>query len=120
MKEEDTYRKLKQIPWTEMNERLDPRNYKQLLPGPVYALGSLTVEASKYYNRELDIHSWRMTLLAKYGWTFEEFMLEGERRAIIDQVKEINGQLALHNELVERAKVFFPNLKLVQASIELE
>lgn len=119
MGEDDTFKKLKRTPFHETREKVDLSNFTGRVP-PVYKLGSLIVESTKFYNRELSIHYWRTKTLEDNGWTFEEFMLESERLAIIDQIAEFNNENQIPQEIIDRAKVFFPNAKFVHAHVELE
>jgi len=119
MNEDDTFKKLKRTPYYEMREKIDLSNFTSRIPS-VYKLGSLIVESTKFYNRELSIHYWRTKTLEENGWTFEDFVLEGERLAILDQVAEFNKENQLPQEIIDRAKVFFPNVRFVHAHVELE
>ena len=119
MNETDTFNKLKRTPYYEVREKIDISNFKASI-APVYRLGSLVVESTKFYNRELSIHYWRIKTLEENGWTFEEFILEGERLAIIDQIAEFNHENKIPQEIIDRAKVFFPDAKFVHAHVELE
>lgn len=119
MDEKDTFRKLKQIPYIDMAEKIDIKNFKSPV-APIYKLGSKSFESTQFYNRELSIHYWRMKTFEENGWTFEEFMIEGEKKAIIDQVEEFNKEYQIPVDLIERARTFFPNAKFVHAHVELE
>lgn len=119
MDETDTFRRLKRIPHSEMAEKVDIKNFKSPV-APAYKLGQLVVESSQFYNRELAIHFWRIRTFEENGWTFEDFMLESERKAIQDQIDEFNKENQIPNELIERARTFFPNAKFVHAKVELE
>lgn len=119
MDETDTFRRLKRIPHSEMADKVDIRNFKAYV-APVYKLGQVSVESSQFYNRELNVHYWRMKTFEENGWTFEEFMLESEKKAILDQVAEFNKENRLPQEFIDRARTFFPNIKFVHAHVELE
>jgi len=119
MDQVDTFNRLKRIPFSEMAEKIDIRNFAAPI-APVYKLGQLTVESSQYYNRELTIHYWRIKTFEDNGWTFEDFMLESEKKAIKEQIAEFNTENQIPQALIDRAKVFFPNVKFVHASVELE
>lgn len=119
MNETDTFKRLKRISLSEMAQKIDIKNFETPV-APTYNLGKLVVESSQYYNRELSIHHWRIKLLEENGWTFEEFMLEQERKAVIEQIDEINKQMTIPSEIIDRAKVFFPNIRVIQARIEWE
>lgn len=119
MDEVETFRKLKQIPLDEMVEKIDIKNFEPPMPH-AYQLGSKIVDSALYYNRELQIHHWRIKLFERYGWTFDEFMLESEKRSIIRQVEEFNREYQIPQELIDRAHQLFPNARFVHASVELE
>jgi hypothetical protein len=119
MSELETFRRLKRIPFTEMNDKVDIRKFNTPV-APVYQLGNVAVESSTFYNRDLSIHYWRIKTFEENGWTFEEFMLESERLAIIRQIDVFNQENQIPQELINRARTFFPNAKFVQATVELE
>ena len=119
MSEVDTFNRLRRIPHAEMAEKIDIKNFTTPV-SPAYRLGQLVVESSQFYNRELSIHYWRIKTFEDNGWTFDEFMLESEKKAIKDQIAEFNKENQIPQELIDRAKTFFPNVKFVHASVELE
>jgi hypothetical protein len=108
-----TYNVLKRIPWEEMDEHL--RNLPRHTA--VYNFSGNVFESRK---NELVRHYERIKLLEENGWSFETFVLEAERRNIIEAINEYNKENAFPLELVERAKEFFPNARFTQAKIELE
>ena len=114
MSEEQTFMKLKQIPYEEMNEHL--KGLSKSHP-PMFQLGNSSFETRKH---ELVRHYERLQCLEKYGWTLEEFVLESEKRVILSAIDQFNKEHLFPLELVERAKEFFPNARFTQAKIELE
>jgi len=115
----DTYKTLRRIPLEEMEALVEVKNFKPTVP-PVYRLGGAGHDASEYYRRDLDIQTWRNKLLEKNGWTFEDFVVELERRAIVLQVAEFNRENQIPYEIMDRARQYFPNVKFVHAKVELE
>lgn len=113
MTEDDTYRILKRTPFEDLQEQLDS------LPKspPIYNLNGVTFETRKH---ELVRHYEKIKCLETHGWSFEEFVLESEKRAIMFAIGQYNLENKFPLELVERAKEFFPNAKFTQAKIELE
>lgn len=119
MDETDTFKRLRRIPHDEMAKKIDIKNFKAPVSS-AYKLGQLVVESSQFYNRELTIHFWRIKTFEENGWTFEDFMLESEKKAILEQVAEFNKENQIPQELIDRARTFFPNVKFVHAHVELE
>jgi len=117
--ENDTYKVLKRIPLNEMEDLVDINNFKSAVP-PVYRLGGSAHDSSTYYRRDLEIQIWRNKTLEKHGWTFDEFVTELEKRAILVQVAEFNRDNQIPYEIMDRAKQYFPNVKFVHARVELE
>jgi hypothetical protein len=115
----DTYRTLRRIPLDEMEALVEINNFKSSVP-PVYRLGGGSHDSSTYYRRDLEIQNWRNKLLEKNGWTFDEFVIELEKRAILVQVAEFNRENHIPYEIMDRAKQYFPNVKFVHAKVELE
>ena len=113
--EEQTFNKLKQPSVDKMMDML--ANIKR--PPPVYAFGNATHMREEYYS-DIQFHLERVKLLEDHGWKYDESFLALEKRSILSQIKEFNGNNQFPIELVDRAKRFFPNAKFTQASIELE
>lgn len=113
MNEEQTFRKLRQTPFEEMENCL--KNITQY--PPVYNLGSQVFESRK---PEIVRHYEQLRVLDQNGWTLEEFILESEKRHIMEAIARHNTENAFPIELVNRAKEFFPNARFTQAKIELE
>lgn len=113
MGEDDTFRVLKRAPFE------DVLKYLEELPRtpPIFNFGATAFESKKH---ELVRHYERIKCLEKHGWSFEEFVLESEKRSIIEAIDLYNKDCAFPVELVNRAKEFFPNAKFTQARIELE
>lgn len=121
MNEDDTYRRLVRIPFDEMYERVkDIMDHDPTKISPVYKLGNVVVERTKFYHPLVVRHYAYIKELEKGNWTIEEFSIECEKKAIIDQVKEYNSSVEFPAEIIERAKEFFPNLKFTPAKLELE
>lgn len=113
MDEEQTYNRLRRIPYEDMGEHLEnlPKHT------PLFSLGNQTFESRKH---EIVRHYEQVRLLTKYGWDFEEYVLETEKRNIIAAINQFNQDNNFPIELVNRAKEFFPNARFTQAKIELE
>lgn len=119
--EDDTYRRLVRIPFEEMYSKVqnimdnDPTNIS-----PVYMLGSVMIDRSTYYHPLIVRHYAYIKTLEQGNWTIEDFSMECEKQAIIQQVREYNKNIAFPEEIVERARQFFPNVKFTPAKLELE
>jgi hypothetical protein len=113
MDENDTYRVLRRTPFEDLQQFLDaePR-----IPA-LYTFSGTIFETRKH---ELVRHYERIKCLEKQGWTFEEYVLESEKRNIVAAIDAFNKDNSFPLELVDRAKEFFPNAKFTQARIELE
>ena len=111
--EERTFNRLRRTPFEEMEDHL---NGIRQFP-PLYTLGNEVFESRK---PEIVRHYERIKLLEKHGWSFEEYVLEIERRNILSAIDTFNKNDAFPQELVDRAKEFFPNARFTQAKIELE
>lgn len=121
MSEEKTFRYLKRIPYDEISRKVHEFNLDQAVNiSPVYSLGSVTVERKKYYEPVIVRHYLLIKILEAGGWTLEEFAHEMEKQAVIQQVKEFNEGLKFPQEIIERAKQFFPNVKFITAKLEIE
>lgn len=113
----DTFRRLKRSTLEEVSKA-----YSQARTGlsPVYSLGSSMYDISHIRNKELMLHHERLRILEEHGWTFDDFVKESEREAILEEIKLLNASIHFPQELIDRAKKFFPNLKITEARIELE
>jgi len=115
--EAKTFNRLRRIPFEKMEEHLNniPKH------SPVYNLGREVFE-SVFEGRkhELVRHYEQIKVLEKYGWNLEDYVLELEKRNIMDAINQYNRDGTFPQELVERAKKFFPNARFTQAKIELE
>jgi len=115
MSKKRMFDKLRQIPVGEMLEKL----HEIRRPSPAVRLGEITKLRDDYYT-DIQFHFERVKLLEKHGWKYEEFLLELEKKSILDLIRTFNDNTQFPTELVDRAKKFFPNAKFIQASIELE
>ncbi len=115
MSSEKTFKKLKQIPLEDMIIKLDGITR----PPPIYFLGSKEFTRNDYYS-DLQFYFQRIRTLEENGWTVEEFLLTLEKRSIVAQIDEYNRQFPFPAELLERARIFFPNLHFEPAKINLE
>lgn len=88
--------------------------------GHVVGVGNITINTSDLRPRELILHHIRIKLLEENGWTFDEFIMAIEKRAIVYEVKMHNNSIQFPSELLNRARQFFPNLKYTEAKLELE
>ncbi len=116
MSEEQLFNKLRQTPILEVIELLDKikRPTSQLLN-----MSDNIVDSKNYYHNMTHIIE-KVKLLNKHGWDIEEFQKELEKMAIISLVDDFNAFIRFPQELIDRAKIFFPNVKFNKASIELE
>lgn len=117
--ENDTYKVLRRIPLEEIEALVDINNFKSTVP-PVYRLGTGAHDSSSWYRRDLEIQAWRNKILEKNGWSFEDFVVALERRAIVLQVAEFNKENQIPYEIMDRAREYFPNVKFTHAKVELE
>lgn len=115
----DTFNKLKQTPISDMNLIVETHRATPLKIPPMYQVNNMLIDRDTYYP---DILKYRdlLTLLREHGWEFEDYCLALEKKAIIEQVEMCNASTELPVYLIDRAREFFPNLKLTQARIELE
>jgi hypothetical protein len=111
--EQRTFNTLRRTPFEDMEGYLN--NVPQY--PPVYTLNGQVFESRK---KEIVRHFERIKLLEKHGWSFEEYILEIEKRNIVAAVDLYNKDNSFPMDLVNRAKEFFPNAKFTQAKIELE
>ena len=111
--EAKTFNRLRRIPFEKMEEHLKnvPRQT------PLFSLGGQVFESRKH---ELVRHYELIRMLEKYGWNFEDYVLEIEKRNIMEAIDQYNRECSFPQELVMRAKEFFPNARFTQAKIELE
>lgn len=116
MSESKTFDKLRRIPFLEMRQKLD----EQVLPCSVMNLGNIIHEISCLHVDLIKFHM-RNKLLIESGWTYEEFVFELEKSAIVHLVGEYNTRCLSHTkELIDRAKIYYPQAKIISARIELE
>jgi len=115
MSQKRTFDKLRQPPLGEMLEMVNAIQR----PSPSYSLGNSAHTRDHYYE-DIQFHLERVALLEKNGWTYEDFLLALERKSILSQVRDYNAEYQFPQEIVDRAKRFFPNARFTQASIELE
>ena len=113
--EENTFNKLRRLPVPEMLVLLNEIK----MPPPMFQISNVVYERSKFYN-DISYHYEKVKLLERHGWGLEEFVLEIEKRIILEQVRLFNEDKKFPSEIIERAKRFFPNAKFTEASIELE
>lgn len=131
MSEEKTFKKLKQLPYEDMLEIYYQEIEKKPVP-PVVNLGlNSTVDPNTFeklgtlYTKDYRPPSLvrldtQLRILKENGWELEDFMLEVEKRAIIHEVNVHNNNIRFPEELLQRAKHFFPNMKFTEAKLELE
>lgn len=119
MDEHKTFDKLRRTPLSEMAKIIDIHNFKSLLP-PSIAWGDYTFDSTMYFKRELELHKWRLGLLTEHGWTFEDYMLEGEKNAIRQLITDYNSKNTIPGDLLERIKSVFPDAKFTPARLEAE
>lgn len=115
MSQQKTFDKLRQLPVDEMLEKLEGVRK----PPPVIWTGAVGQPRNNYY-ADIQYHLERVKLLEDHGWKYEDFFLELEKRSILELIKEFNDNTQFPQELIDRAKRFYPNAKFTQASIELE
>ncbi len=120
MDEQDkTFNKLKQTPVDELIPLYEDFVDTLAKISPMYVLGGLTVERKTYYP-DIIRHHERIKFLQSHGWELEEYCLALEKRAILSQIELFNKEYKVPQEIVDRAKTFWPNARFIQASIELE
>lgn len=121
MNEDDTFRVLVRVPFDEMYKRVEEafKDGNKII-SPVYKLGPLVVERKTYYNPMVVRHYTLLNVLEAGHWTFDDFVIECEKKAIVEQVREYNENIAFPNEIIDHARQFFPNLKFTPAKLELE
>jgi len=111
--EEKTFNKLRRTPFEEMETHLDSvPKYP-----PVFNLSGQIFETRKH---EIVRLYQKIKILEKHGWTLEDYVLEIEKRNILYAIDQYNKDNSFPQELVDRAKEFFPNARFTQAKIELE
>lgn len=111
--EDKTFNRLKRAPFEAIEK------YLAEIPKypPIFMLGDNTYQSRK---SDLVYHYRQLEVLKKHGWDFTEYVLEVEKRNVLDAIDLFNKDHQFPLELVERAKEFFPNAKFTQAKIELE
>lgn len=114
MSEDDTFKVLKRLPHSEMMYKIVaiPRL------SPVVSLGGMGIQTKDLYPDILRHHE-IIKMLEEHGWTFDDFCIEAERKAIVSAVDLYNKQLEFPQELIDRAKKLFPNVRFTEAKIEL-
>lgn len=113
--QQKTFDKLRRIPFAEMLDKLT--NMK--MPPPLIQVGGKILERHSFYKDTSKFFD-QLRLLAENGWDFEEFALELEKKTIRDLVDECNNSISFPQEMLDRAKVFFPNVCFTPAKITLE
>lgn len=116
MSESETFNKLRRVPMSEMVQKLND----QVLPASVIGLGSVIQEIPELQT-DLVRFQMREKLLTECGWTADEFILELEKMTIGRIVNEFNSKQVVYvKELIQRAKVYYPNAIFTPARIDLE
>lgn len=119
MDQSKTFDRLRRLPIEEMSELIDVKNF-QLKVSPQVTWGDYTFDSSIYFRKELELHKWRLDLLAEHGWTFEDFMLASEKVAIRRLIDDYNERHSEPSELIDRIRMAFPNAKFYPARLEEE
>ena len=111
--EQATFDKSRQPPLDEMLDIL------ALIKKTHYGIlfGGVMSHRTDHY-AEIQFHLERVSVLKEHGWDYVDFQLALEKRSIVEQINEHNENIKFPDELVERAKRFFPNAKFTQAKIE--
>jgi len=119
MTEKRTFDKLRQIPLEEMRTKLEnmPR-MPPMFPGAGMIGSSGVLHRADYYS-EINYYHERIRLLKENGWEFEEFGMALEKQAVLDMIRDFNDTVQFPQEILDRAKRFFPNAKYTPAGIEL-
>ena len=106
MSEDDTFKVLKRIPHSDMMDKIVaiPRL------SPVVSLGGMGIQTKDLYPDILR-HYEIIKTLEENGWTFDDFCVEAERKAIVRAVDLYNQQLEFPHELIDRAKKLLPDVK---------
>lgn len=113
--EQQTFDKLRQTPFEDVLLLLDNIPKHQQL----YGVGGNIIELRKYYS-ELTYMIDIVNFLKLHGWELTDFQAELEKDSIKRLIADFNKNISFPGEILDRVKVFFPNAKLTQASIELE
>ncbi len=87
---------------------------------PVVSFGAGNFEPSTFRPNQIVLHQLKMKLLEENGWTFEEFIMAMEKRAITEDIREFNRCIQFPTDLLDRARQFYPNMKFTEAKVELE
>jgi hypothetical protein len=120
MNEQKTFDKLRRVSYVEMARLIDIKNFPAPGGAPVYSIGASNFESTSFYNRDLNIHYWRIKTFEEHGWSFEEYMIESEKISIRAQITKFNEENTIPAALIERTKQFFPNVKFTSARVDLE
>jgi hypothetical protein len=119
MDSEKTFNVLKRISLDEMEDLIDIRNFTPTV-SPCMKIGEMAFDTSLYYRRDLEIQQWREKLLGQNGWDFEGFVKETERKALLAIISRFNASVEIPQNLIDRARQYFPNAKFIHAKVELE
>lgn len=71
------------------------------------------------YFEDIAFHLERVKIIEESGWTVMDFFLALEKRSIVNLINDYNASISFPQELIDRAKRSFPNLKFVHAKIDL-
>lgn len=112
--EEKVFDKLKQTPLDEMCVLLE----NIVRPPIMFPLSNGVYDRSNYYH-DMTFVIDKINLLKQHGWAVEDFQLELERTAILGIINDFNDSLQFPQEIVDRAKKFFPNIVIRPATVDL-
>ena len=117
MGESKTFDRLRRTPLHEMSELIDIKNFQSVL-SPSFTWGDYTFDSSSYIKRELEYHRWRIALLEEHGWSFEDFMIESERDALLRMIHDYNSKNAVPTQILDRIRMVFPDATFTPARLE--
>ncbi len=115
MDQQKTFDRLRQTPFEDVLSLLNEMPKHQQL----YGIGNNLIELRKYYS-ELTYMIDIVNFLKLHGWELDEFQIELEKDSIKRMIADFNNSIQFPQDVFDRVKVFFPNMKFTQASIELE
>jgi hypothetical protein len=115
MTEQTTFNKLK---------RCSFKDIKQILEGIGTRLPMIRFNDFAYqypdYSRKLTYHLELVKACEENGWNLDDLYMELEREVVISVVVAYNESIKFPQEVLDRAKAVFPNVKFTEAKIELE
>ncbi len=115
MSEDKTFNKLRRCNLDELEEYIS--NIKRV--PPLISLSGMTYDTRNYLGesqRYIDM----IRCIESHGWTIEDYYIALEKRTIRAIVKEYNDNIVFPQEIIDRAKVTFPNIEFRHAVLDLK